>query len=91
MKSLLGPFPLPLPAHVLFRFMASSSSCPLWFAAGVVDTKLPPQAVSELVALSDELDINEVVCVDLWSQVKAMLFRVPPEIGCTRAWMPQRQ
>ncbi|CAM9536402.1 unnamed protein product [Pylaiella littoralis] len=31
--------------------------------------KLPPQAVSELVALSDELNINEVFCVELWSQV----------------------
>lgn len=50
---------------------------PLWFAAGVVDTKLPPQAVSELVALSDELDINEVVCVDLWSQVRAKAISCP--------------
>ncbi|CAM9689476.1 unnamed protein product, partial [Hapterophycus canaliculatus] len=31
--------------------------------------KLPPQAVSELVALADELNINEVACVELWSQV----------------------
>lgn len=32
--------------------------------------KLPPQAVSELVALSDELNINEVACVELWSHVR---------------------
>eukprot|EP00903_Cladosiphon_okamuranus_P015217 g14064.t2 len=31
--------------------------------------KLPPQAVSELVALSDELNMNEVACVELWSHV----------------------
>lgn len=32
--------------------------------------KLPPQAVAELVALSDELNINEVACVELWSHVR---------------------
>lgn len=31
--------------------------------------QLPPQAVSELLVLSDELNINERVCVELWSQV----------------------
>lgn len=37
-----------------------------------VHVQLPPQAVTELVVLSDELNINEVVCVELWSQVTTL-------------------
>lgn len=38
--------------------------------------QLPPQAVAELVVLSDELNINEVVCVELWSQVTPVFYCV---------------
>lgn len=56
----LPPSP-PTHTHLLFCVMFCCFGCD-WL-------KLPPQAVSELVALSDELDINEVACVELWSHV----------------------
>lgn len=43
-----------------------------------VNAQLPPQAVAELVVLSDELNINEVVCVELWSQVT-------PVVSCVKS------
>lgn len=32
-------------------------------------SQLPGEAVPELVSLSDELNINELYCVELWMQV----------------------
>lgn len=43
-----------------------------------MNAQLPPQAVAELVVLSDELNINEVVCVELWSQVT-------PVVSCVKS------
>lgn len=55
--------------------LALSPLCVFCAFAGVcVHVQLPPQAVTELVALSDELNINEVVCVELWSQVTTLFY-----------------
>lgn len=69
------PAPLVV-AHFFFNYCSSLPRCLclcLWVCLCLCcrDTKLPPQAVSELLALSDELNINEVFCVELWSQVRA--------------------
>lgn len=63
-----------------------------------MNSQLPEQAVVELVKLSDELNINERLCVYLWSQVNATIcvfpcrfsvengqMLVPPEITRSKA------
>lgn len=76
------------------------SSLALWPSASAssLARQLPAEAVPELLALSDELNINELLCVDVWSQARkpadptrffAWVF--PPRVAACYGAMPARR